>query len=142
VYEFLKFIFTQQTFAYDSEYWTSHNVYNVGAIPQGITTRQEMKLQTYSLFPVTKLCLGMKAGDDDTRWITLPNTHNATSLYSVISSNEYQPTNLGRDAWKSLVNDSSLQIYCNREGFNVNVADQWVSVRRNISHTLHPFFSF
>ena len=40
------------------------------------------------------------------------------SLYSVIADGIYNETNLGREAWKSLINDARLQSNCTQEGFN------------------------
>ena len=43
----------------------------------------------------------------------------ANSLYSLIADGQYRSTSLGRDAWKSLISsEASLQVNCNREGFN------------------------
>lgn len=44
---------------------------------------------------------------------------NATSLFSLIADGIYRATSLGRDKWKSLIGtDASLQLYCDKEGFN------------------------
>ena len=44
----------------------------------------------------------------------------ADSLHSLIADGQYRNTLLGRDAWKALIgSQSSLQTYCNKEGFNV-----------------------
>ena len=43
----------------------------------------------------------------------------ATSLYSLIADGQYRAISLGRDKWKSLIGaDASLQLNCNKEGFN------------------------
>ena len=43
----------------------------------------------------------------------------ASSLYSLVADGQYRATSLGRNTWKLLVgSQGSLQIYCNREGFN------------------------
>ena len=43
----------------------------------------------------------------------------ANSLYSLIADGQYRATSLGRQTWKSLIgSDASLQLNCNREGFN------------------------
>ena len=40
-------------------------------------------------------------------------------MYSLIADGQYRSTTLGRDMWKSLIgSEASLQIYCNKEGFN------------------------
>jgi len=44
----------------------------------------------------------------------------ANSLHSQIADGQYRATSLGRNAWKSLLgSQGSLQINCNKEGFNV-----------------------
>ena len=46
-------------------------------------------------------------------------TESASSLYSLIADGQYRRTSLGRDKWKSLIgSEASLQINCNKEGFN------------------------
>ena len=43
----------------------------------------------------------------------------ANSLYSLIADEQYRATSLGRETWKSLIgSDASLQLKCNKEGFN------------------------
>ena len=42
----------------------------------------------------------------------------ASSLHSLIADGSYRQTHLGRNKWKSLISGSSLQLNCNREGFN------------------------
>ena len=43
----------------------------------------------------------------------------APSLYSLIADGQYRAISLGRDKWKSLIGaDASLQLNCNKEGFN------------------------
>ena len=43
----------------------------------------------------------------------------ANSLYSLIADGQYRGTSLGRDTWKSLIgSEASLQLNCNKEGFN------------------------
>ena len=107
----------QQTFIYDSPYWTDKNTYG---IPEGETglDQEETKLPTYWNTPFTKICLGMKISGEDTKFVVLEK--NATSLHALISDDKYRPTSLGRDTWKTLIgSQASLQLNCNREGFNV-----------------------
>ena len=43
----------------------------------------------------------------------------ADSLYSLIADGQYRTTSLGRDEWKELIgSEGSLQVNCNKEGFN------------------------
>ena len=53
----------------------------------------------------------------ETRWMKLD--YDASSLYSVIADGNYRRTTAGRAAWKSLIAGSSLQPYCNEEGFGI-----------------------
>ena len=45
----------------------------------------------------------------------------ASSLHSLIADGQYRKTSLGREAWKDLISEASLQKKCNKEGFNVLV---------------------
>ena len=48
----------------------------------------------------------------------------ANSLYSLIADGQYRATSLGRDTWKLLIgSEASLQLNCNKEGFNAAVSD-------------------
>ena len=43
----------------------------------------------------------------------------AISLYSLIADGQYRNTSLGRNTWRSLIgSQASLQVGCNKEGFN------------------------
>ena len=43
----------------------------------------------------------------------------ANSLYSLIADGQYRATSLGRNTWKTLIgSQGSLQLNCNKEGFN------------------------
>ena len=75
------------------------------------------KMPTFWSTPFTKLCLGMQAAGQETNWITV--SYQASSLYSLMSTNTFQSTKVGKGKWKSLLVESSLQKNCNREGFNV-----------------------
>ena len=76
---------------------------------------EETKLPTYWSTPFTKICLGMKVGGQ-TRFLLLEQA--ASSLHSLIADGVYRKTSLGRNSWKSLVPGASLQVLCNKEGFN------------------------
>ena len=76
----------------------------------------ETKLPTYWNTPFTKICLGMKIGQQ-INFIVINKT--ASSLYSLIADGQYRNTRLGRDTWKTLIGtDAILQPNCNMEGFN------------------------
>ena len=57
----------------------------------------------------------------------------ASSLYSLIADGHYHKTSLGRDTWKSLIgSEASLQLNCNKEGFNAVFKDQFSKARIGI----------
>lgn len=104
----------KNTFHWNSAYWSNLNEYFPLGGRNGFNN-QETKLSTYWGTPFTKICLGMKFRGV-TRWIGIDRS--APSLYSLIADGRYRPTYLGRNRWRSLIGDSTLQPYCNREGFN------------------------
>ncbi|KAL9973041.1 hypothetical protein ACROYT_G019448 [Oculina patagonica] len=105
----------KNTFHYDSTYWSDKNVSNLLGGKTGFDT-EETKLPTYWNTPFSKICLGMKIGDQ-IRFIVI--NKQASSLYSLIADGQYRETSLGRDTWKSLIgSQGTLQTGCNREGFN------------------------
>ena len=106
----------QQTFHYDSDYWSNKEEYN---LPRGETgfVQMETKLPTYWNTSFSKICLDMKI-DQQLRFIVI--NKEADSLHSLFADGQYRPTHLGRDKWRSLIGPkASSQIYCNREGFNL-----------------------
>ena len=104
----------QPTFLYDSTYWTDKQSFNDQGGLTGLD-HEETKLPTYWSTPFTKICLGMKVGGE-TRFLLLEQA--APSLHSIIADGVYRNTSLGRNSWKSLVPGASLQVHCNKEGFN------------------------
>ena len=77
----------------------------------------ETKLPTYWNTPFNKICLGMKIGQ---QFKSVVINHQAKSLYSLIADGKYRATSLGRNTWKKLIGSrASLQLNCNKEGFNV-----------------------
>ena len=88
---------------------------------------EETKLPTYWSTPFTKICLGMKVGGQ-TRFLLLEQA--APSLHSLIADGVYRSTSLGRNAWKSLVPGASLQVNCNKEGFNSRASNNGFSRAR------------
>ena len=108
-------IILQNTFNYDSEIWSNKTGLNIQAGMTGLDD-QETKLPTYWKTNFTKICLGMKTGGQ-VNFMLMNKT--AESLHSLIADGEYRTTSLGRDAWKSLLgSEGSLQLNCNKEGFN------------------------
>ena len=105
----------QNEFNYSSPYWTNKETYAVEDGLEGFNEKQT-KLASYWNTPFNKICLGMKV-NGATKWIALNYTTN--SLHSVIEDGTFKGTTFGKEAWKSLIDDSSLQENCNEEGFNI-----------------------
>ena len=108
------FVF-QRTFHFNSLLWSNREAYDIVGGKTGFDNI-ETKLPTYWDTPFSKICLGMRIGNH-------LNFHvikiTANSLFSLIADGYYRPTSLGRNTWKNLIGpDASLQIYCNKEGFN------------------------
>ena len=77
---------------------------------------KETKLPTYWNTPFSKICLGIKIGQQ-LKFMVI--NKQAKSLYSLIADGNYRNTSLGRNTWKQLIgSQSSLQLNCNKEGFN------------------------
>lgn len=105
----------KDTFSYDSVLWTNKDTFNLPGGKTGLDT-QETKLPTYWEKPFSKICLGMRIGSH-TNFIVIH--MEATSLYSLIADGQYRAISLGHDKWKSLIGaNASLQLNCNKEGFN------------------------
>ncbi|XP_073249943.1 uncharacterized protein [Porites lutea] len=105
----------QQTFHYTSAYWQDKNTFNVDGGKTGFDSL-ETKLPSYWNTSFSKICLGMKINN---QFNFIEITKSASSLYSLIADGQYRSTSLGRDKWKSVVGpDASLQLTCNKEGFN------------------------
>ena len=56
----------------------------------------------------------------------------ATSLRDLFKHGSYIETGLGRKAWKKLLPESSLQLNCNKEGFNVRDSSNRLFTRLGI----------
>ena len=109
------YILSQNTFHYNSGYWNDKNEYNLAGGETGFDT-QETKLPSYWNTSFSKICLGMKIGQQ-INFIVINKL--ANSLYSLIADGQYRATSLGRDMWKTLIgSQASLQTNCNKEGFN------------------------
>lgn len=119
----------QQTFHYDSAYWTDEREYGIPEGQNGLD-HDETKLRTYWGTPFTKICLGMRVAGEEPRFIVL--NQKASSLYALIQDGKFRPTSLGRNEWKKLIgSEASLQAHCNREGFNAQ-ADNAASAKARI----------
>ena len=112
---FFLFSLHKPTFGYNSPYWTKTLSFNLAG---GITAfdGKEAQLPTYWSTSFEQLCVGMKVGND-LKFVSINRT--ASSLHNLIADNKYKQIKIGREKWKSLITDSSLQRNCNKEGFNV-----------------------
>ena len=109
------FVF-QKTFQYNSGFWSNKNSYNLPGGKTGFDD-QETKLPTYWNTSFSKICLGMKIGQQ-IKFIVI--NKKAASLHSLIADGKYRATSLGRNTWKKLIgSQASLQSNCNKGGFNV-----------------------
>ena len=112
-----KYLFlSQQTFEYNSSLWSNKETFNLDGGKTGFDS-QETKLPSYWNTSFSKICLGMKIGQQPVKFIVI--NKQANSLYSLIADGQYRSTSLGRDTWKSLIgSDASLQKNCSKEGLN------------------------
>ncbi|CAB4019859.1 Hypothetical predicted protein [Paramuricea clavata] len=105
------------TFKYSSSYWTSKNAYNDDAYGRnGGLDNREYKGSTYWRTSFKEICVVMKYGG---RLRAFSFSYPASSLYNLIADGNHRQTQVGRAQWKSLISGSSLQLHCNREGFNL-----------------------
>ena len=113
----------QPTFLYDSPLWTNDELFNPDA--PGLN-RTEAKLHSFSDLSFTQLLVGLEAPKEDDsppQFHYLPVVAAGESLQEVFAREEFVATHEGRDAWRGIVTDPSLQPYCNREGLNNAIAD-------------------
>ena len=112
-----KYLFlSQQTFNYSSTLWSNKETFNLDGGKTGFDS-QETKLPSYWTTSFSKICLGMKIGQQPVKFIVINEQTN--SLDSLIADGQYCNTSLGRDTWKSLIgSNASLQYNCSKEGFN------------------------
>ena len=109
------FFLPQQTFHYDASLWSNNETFNLGGGKTGFDS-QETKLPSYWNTSFSKICLGMKIGQQIS-FIVI--NRSASSLHSLIADGKFRATSLGRDTWKLLIGpEASLQVGCNKEGFN------------------------
>ncbi|CAB4021554.1 Hypothetical predicted protein, partial [Paramuricea clavata] len=109
----------KKTFRNDSLYWNNKRTYKVKNGLNGLTDKQT-KLASYWNTLFKKICLGMKVQrgtETDTKWVVID--HNASSLFDVIAEDNFTATHITKSKWKSLINDSTLQQNCNKQGFNI-----------------------
>ena len=124
-----KYLFlSQQTFNYSSTLWSNKETFNLEGGKTGFDS-QETKLPSYWNTSFSKICLGMKIGQQIKFIVT---NKQANSLYSLIADGKHRSTSLGRDTWKSLIgSNASLQDNCNKEGFNA-YSSKWQKSKTRI----------
>ena len=69
---------------------------------------------------ITNICVGLRTTEGNfstTKFIEV--NLQASTLLEVFQSGKYESTNIGRIGWLNLIEDSTLQPNCNKEGFNV-----------------------
>ena len=98
----------KQTFHYDSSFWKNSFSYNEDSV---YLDDNEAKLASFWTLPFNEVLVGLKT-NGETNWVTFRKS--ASSLRHVIASGIYHSTSIGRSAWKSLIDGSSLQPNCNR----------------------------
>lgn len=111
------------TFAYFAGYWENETLLNEAQAADDVTT--EAKLASYVETPFDDLLLVMteKAKVPQKKKLSIK----GTSLRSAVKGGAM--TNLGRNGWLSLIQNSSLQPNCNQEGLSVG---NFVKVRIGI----------
>ncbi|XP_029205541.2 uncharacterized skeletal organic matrix protein 5-like [Acropora millepora] len=106
----------KKTFHYDSAFWSNKNAYNLAGGQTGFDF-QETKLPTYWSTGFSKICLGMKIPGQPIKFLLV--NKQAQSLHALIANGKYRATSLGLNKWKKLIGpQASLQVNCNKEGFN------------------------
>lgn len=85
----------QRTFHYDSFLRSDTNTYNVAGGKTGFDM-EETKLPSYWATPFTRVCLGMRIGQQ-VKFV--PVDMKASSLHSLIAGGVFQATSLGRAKW-------------------------------------------
>eukprot|EP00118_Oscarella_pearsei_P017824 m.179213 g.179213 ORF g.179213 m.179213 type:complete len:132 (+) comp39210_c0_seq3:541-936(+) len=105
----------KKTFDYDTDLWSNDQL--VGGERVELNDGEEAKLSGYGCLPWNSMIVGMKAKPEDAmREIKILATRDEVheSLKALIGPGKYVKTNIGRDAWKSLIKSSSLQTNCNK----------------------------
>ncbi len=127
---------------YDASYWTDGTLYNE---TEPNLINEDGKFRSFLSVPFDELAVGMTQnigltpGENIPRtnytYVTMP--HTASSMLSMFQAGERQLSatlagtgTTGRNAWKSLIANSSLQNNCNRQG--VNIGNNYARVRVGI----------
>ena len=104
------------TFVYSASYWTAANTLSPGALAED---RTEAKYVSFNTLAGTQLLAKVESGIPSpvrTQVFALPATQTLLATFQ----GGYSPTSLTRAGWKTLFGPyTSLQVNCNREGFNI-----------------------
>jgi hypothetical protein len=115
------------TFTYQAALWTNTSTYQPDEVAFDVVN--ETKSFGFATMPFNAIRVGLfDLTDGVARWLHIPRVNG--SLLELFTSG-FQATVFGRDTWKSLVAAPSLQVNCNREGFNV-MAPNTTNVRIGI----------
>jgi hypothetical protein len=108
----------QTTFSWASSLWTNQVAYNTSAVYAGLDT-SEYKSSLYWQLPFSFVRVGFLGSRSNNviSWASFP--FSASSLHACIADGVTRLIPLDRNAWKNLVGGGSLQLNCNRSGFNV-----------------------
>ena len=87
---------------------------------------EEAKFNAFSTLSFDSICIGMKYSGT-AKWLRIG--VNGSSLRDIFHNGNDIQTSISRDKWKSLITGSSLQVNCNRQGFNVKDDDGKMYVR-------------
>ena len=133
----------QDTFAYASPLWTNREILNPNSTNLDLL---EMKSEASLHMPVAEFRIGFQEPDHAMRFLHL-NMKDEKPLRMYFFYGRFQATEAGRDGWKNLMVSGSLQLNCNREGFNngnrvrigilgnqerdCNTPDSWLGVGAN-----------
>jgi hypothetical protein len=104
----------KSTFAYDAKLWKNKVTL---AADFNRKSRFEHKSAGYHRLPFSEVMVGLKVGKE---FQVLGIPQKAKSLHALFADGKYRATKIGRKKWKALIDKSSLQKLCNREGFNVH----------------------
>tara|TARA_Y100001934_G_C12211301_1_gene706183 strand:+ start:368 stop:1147 length:780 start_codon:yes stop_codon:yes gene_type:complete len=105
---------TQDTFTYSSPLWTNREILNPNSTNLELV---EMKSEAALHMPVAEFRIGFQEPEHVTRYLHL-NMKEEKPLRMYFFYGRFQGTEAGRAAWKDLMVSGSLQLNCNREGFN------------------------
>ena len=110
------FCLLQDTFESSSVHWTKNTLYKSSGIFRSLNDFLEAKFAAFNVLQFNEICVGMEQSGKR-RWIRLAVA--SSSLLDLFKAERYIATSVGRNAWKALIQSSSLQPHCNREGINV-----------------------